>query len=237
MGTLEQELAELRAKQAKKEAELVREHAILTHFGEFLDAGYGRPMIHFSRLYGQRGSVYFNWQNYDSIRKGKNPDASLLARLLERFPGEPKVMYRDSCVGMRAEGNALEAQEKARECGMSAEVTPVEPVTVAIEPASYSNTAKFEWLTSLDGELWEIHVEFPLYRTDIGKLTIEYETRLNSHREEYETRRIVNCDFKPHTGLRIRYSRVNDKTPNNFVVYWLRALQKPLYPAMVKETA
>lgn len=230
--SLEKELAELKAKQAEKEAELIREHGILKHFAEFEE--YGRPMVHFYKLYGRRGSVHFNWQRYESIAKGKNPDAELLRRLLEKFPGEPKVMYRDGCVGFRDEGNAIAAKAKAEERGLKAEITDVEPVTVKIDPAHYSQSVKFEWLTMLDGELWEIEVEYPIYRTSVGKLTLRFDYwRQGGH--ESEVRRILECDFQPHTGQRIRYSRVDEKTPNLFVVYWLQSLQKPDYPSMVKE--
>jgi len=135
---------------------------------------------------------------------------------------------------MRPEVTALESAEKARAKGLTVELTNVEPVTVSIEPARYSNSAKFEWYTSLDGELWEIEVEFPIQRTDIGKLTLRCDYwRQGGH--ECEVRRIVECDFQPYTGQRIRYSRADEKTPNHFIVYWLRALQKPSYADMVKE--
>lgn len=229
--TLEQEIAELKLKHEQREQELIREHGILKHFAEFED--YGRPFVHFSKLYGRRGSVAFHWQRYESIAKGKNPDADLLRRLLEKFPGEPKVMYRDSCIGFRDEGNAIESKAKAEERNIKVEITELEPVTVAIDPASYSQSAKFEWLTMLDGELWEIEVEFPIYKTEIGKLTLRYDYwRQGGH--ECEVRRIIECDFRPETGQRIRYSRADEKTPNHFTVYWLRGLQKPDYPSMVK---
>lgn len=232
--TLEQEIQQLKDKYAEKEAELKREHAVLEHFREFLDAGYRKPFVFFSKLYGKRGSVRFGFERYSSLKEGKkDADAALLSALLERFPGQPKTMYRDSCVGFRPEANAIAEADRMKERGMKAELTAVEPVTVSIEPASFSNTAKFEWDTEIDGELWEIEVEFPIYQTDIGVLTIRYDYwRQGGH--ESEVRRILECEFRPHTGQRLRYSRADEKTPNHFVVYWLRGLQKPDYAAMVK---
>jgi hypothetical protein len=216
--SLEQDIEKLKADYAEKEANLRREDTILQKFGSLID-GYKKPMVHFYKLYGRRGTVHFYLNRYDSLREqGKSPDRALLKALLEQFPGVPITKYRDACVGFRpaiaAEADAM----KARERGKTVDLYDCGPVTVQLEPSSYSQTAKFEWTTYLDGEMWEIRVEYPFYKVirQIGQYICEYE-----YYRDHEVRRVRRCDLNPHSPMQcIKYASGDHKTPNTFVVYW-----------------
>jgi hypothetical protein len=228
--TLEMEIEELKAKHARKEVELRRRHEVLAYLGDAFE-GYGKPSVYFCRLYGKRGHVSFHHCRYSSIQRGKNPDAVLLRKLLERFPAVPVLRYKDGCTSFRPEVQAEKDAAKNPESGRTVDLYECGPVTVKLEPASYSQSAKFEWVTPIGEELWDMSAEFPLFGVDLGELTLRYKTYPDG-----EIAGVKTCEFRPKwDAQRIRWASGDHKTPNSFTLFWDRDTAKGLdYGAMVK---
>src|SRR5690242_1625125 len=98
--SLDDELNKLDEEHARKRADLQREFYIrakvLADTSEYHPA-----FIHVGKLYGSVGQVSFKGTEYESLRKGKQPDVTLLKQLLTNHPPVPRVKVRDGSLSFR----------------------------------------------------------------------------------------------------------------------------------------
>jgi hypothetical protein len=214
MKTEEQELLELSAKQAADILALKAKHAVLGLLGDLI-TGYQPPFVHYSKLYGTKGSLNFGHCQYDSIREGKNPNRALLAALLAKFPPLPKVLYKDGCTSFRWEGGITEKDKQAEAEGRT-NITEVYPVIIKIETAQ-SQTAKFCWCADLGGlGVWSIVVEIPLHATTLGLLYLDAKRWPDGKIIRY-----TQCEFRPSNPAVqvITWASGGQEYPKTFTLY------------------
>lgn len=219
---LQAEIDKLTQQHEQKIAELKREHEVRALLGEQID-GYEPPSIHFYPLYGARGSITFKGCPYESIRKGKAPDADLLRYLLATFPPLPCVKVNDGCTSFRPDlGESYSREDRA--------VDEYDCFGVIVRVETHQeHTAKIEWYTSLGGEIWKIAVSVPWYATDFGQLDMAAKRWPDGKVIRWE-----RCELRPkHDAQRIRWASGSSEYPNEFTLYWDRDTGASLdFPAL-----
>src|SRR5262245_768504 len=160
MKTLEERLAETKQKYEKEQAETIKRYEVMKQVMHYLE-GYYEPMVYFYKLYGRIGSIHVHGCEYESIRKGKNPNADLLRLLLEKFPPVRMMKVKDGCTSFRPDTD--ENNEQLRE---GADVYECHSVIVKVETFQH-RVADFEWTAEIDGDLYAFSVRFPWHITDL----------------------------------------------------------------------
>lgn len=224
METLEQEIAKKQAAHEAEIAALMAKHKVLAgvraKLGTRLD-GYVNPMVHSFKLYGSQGTIAFNWEMYDSIRKGNNPDRALLSALLEAFPPMELVKVRSGgCTSFRPQEWYQERErDEVYECG---------PVKVDIDGLQ-ADEAEFEWYAKVgvDGgeQTWRICVKFPMYRCGLGGVQSTVKNWDSKGRPCAWTWNYHASNQARESGVQhIRFAGVDyaNKSPNHFTLYWDR---------------
>jgi hypothetical protein len=217
MKTQEQELQAIERKMQNEREAIAAKYKVLDAIGDL--AGYAPPSVHYYKLYGSRGSVNFGIQRYASIAEGKSPDRALLARLIEQFPPVARVQVKDGCTSFRPNVSAegFNVASLKGEADYRGELLDVCPITVRIE-VFQGPTVKFEWYSPVSGELWEFHVEYHLYQTDLGNLRVKYDYY---DRWQNKIKQVSVCEFTPkHGAQRIRWASGSPETPNSFTLWW-----------------
>lgn len=216
MMTLQEKIAKLTAQHDREVAEATRESEILEKLRSIIGA-YRPPSVHFYKFYGSRGSLHFKAETYDSLRKKeeKPPDADLLRALLASYPPQPLVRVKDGCTSFRPD---LGVSFNTRTDGLTVDEYECYGVSVHVETFQ-DRTARIQWYTDLDGELWRMEFSVPWYLTDFGTLDMKpHYYGGNGPIANWE-----RCELSPkHDAQRIKWASGAAQYPNSFTLYWDR---------------
>lgn len=218
MLTKQEAIEKVKAEAATKLAEVEAKYAVLDKLGPIIE-GYEEPHVHYYKLYGTVGSIAFRPCYYDSIKNGKNPDRTLFANLLAQYPPLPKVMVCDGCKSFRPNAE------------WKGELLDVYPITAHIE-VYQGQKATFEWFTNINDAMWELQIEFMLYRTTLGTARVEVE------RDRYENViRYTRTEFLRETDCQlITWASGGPQYPKSFELYWDPDTGKAMhFPELIKE--
>lgn len=92
MRSEEEELTEMEKQCAAKRKAVEAKHRVMRLLPY---EGYEEPFVFYSKLHGTVGTVHFRNCNYETLRRGKDPDRDLPATLLDQFPPLPLYLVKD----------------------------------------------------------------------------------------------------------------------------------------------
>jgi len=223
MASLEEQITKAGQEHAAKVARLRQEYAVREALAMRVPglADYIEPSIHVSPLYGRVGSIAWETERYASLapKNRRQPDRGLVDLLTVALPGHPMTMYRDGCLSFRAtayvDGLSDEAVSRA-------ELTPVAPWTVKADPNPFSDSVAVNWFALVDGQVWELSVEFPRHACrDIGDWDIVLKRTKHGDISE-----VVRCDLRPtfraapEPPQRVRWGTGSPTGLHTFTLWW-----------------
>lgn len=161
MITLRSEIQNLNKEYSKNKDAIVAKHKILLHLNLANGGEYEPPFIHIYKLYGSTGSINFQRCNYESIRKGKNPDKDLFNMLFTNNPPVNLFRVHDGhYITFRPEakdgdGPFLKNNETIKEYDL------LGPLLIKFDhldnlPREYS----ISWYTSINDKIYQIKIQF-----------------------------------------------------------------------------
>lgn len=223
MASLEEQITKAGQEHAAKVARLRQEHAVREALAMRVPglADYVEPSIHVSPLYGRVGSIAWKTERYASLapKNRRQPDRELVDLLTVALPGHPMTMYRDGCLSFRATAyvdGLTDEQVKG------ADLTPVAPWLVKVDPNHFSETVAVTWFAELAGQVWEIGVEFPHHVCrDVGDWDI-----VLTRTKHGDISEVVRCDLRPtfpaapEPPRRVRWGAGSHTNFNTFTLWW-----------------
>ena len=191
--------------------------------------------IHVSPLYGRIAiaKLEYNFYNYGNDK----PQLTILdaVAIAKTLPPESITMVRDSCLSFRTTEHVESLPEEKKERWQ--EETEISPFLVKVSCWQRS-TMTISWFTRLSTGVVEISIILPL-SNKLGKYDI---TRRARNRND-ESSIIERCSFIPNNNniynlfdndisiaelqRSIRWSSNDNKTPNDFTLYWINLDKKP----------
>jgi len=241
MRNLQEDIAELTRKHEEKRKELEAKHAILAQLGPVIE-GRKEPSVYFHSLYGSRGSISFKWDKFRTSQDTrKQPDPELFRFLLTTFPPVARVRVKDGSTSFRPDVTAPGFDRdlakgmsglRADETEWRGDLYDCYGVTARIE-VYQGPDVRFEWYATVNGQLWEFSIEFPLNLVDLGTLHVHavYADSHHQHVSYYS-----ECQFQAkHDAQVIRWASGAPEYPNSFTLYWDVDSGKALdFPSLVK---
>lgn len=222
MASLEEQITKAGQEHAAKVARLRQEYAVREALAMRVPglADYVEPSIHVSPLYGRVGSIAWKTERYASLapKNRRQPDRELVDLLTVALPGHPMTMYRDGCLSFRA---TAYVDGLSDEQVKGADLTPVAPWLVKVDPNHFSETVAVTWFAELAGQVWEIGVEFPHHVCQIGAWDIRVKRTSSGNID-----RMLACDLRPtfdeapEPPQRIRWGTGGDTSLNTFTLWW-----------------
>lgn len=232
MKTYEDKRAALDREHAAKLRALDVETKIGAALPEFMHAY--NVATHAYALYDRIASVEINYNAFRvSTDTTPDPTWQTLRDVAAGFTFADLAIFRDGSVGVRtlADAQAEYVKAEKRNPDTSAEVHPIAPFWISIEPARYSNTCTFHTIVMLaDVGMVELRIAYPNHGAvarAIGKVEIRRALRPAS--EHYEHSRIVSQDLTLNEPIRVlgnakavtlRYGSGSAETPGQHLIYW-----------------
>lgn len=231
MATYSERVAELEKRHAEARESLDREMALLKLVPDSMLAEL-EVMAHPHKLWDRAGSLHFKYQQYESIRKGRQPEMRDALALSQLYLPVEMALYRDGCVSFRTLEDARRELEKAQSRmadghETSATYTPIAAFVVSYELASYSLRVTLSFIGSTPVGPVEFKFEFPVYG-DVAKALGSPSIRWSS--VDYDRRRVESKEFSPSAGCRViedarceylrRPNSADGKEPGALEVYW-----------------